>query len=52
MQQYFLVTVSQLEPLPPKPVLNDYNYVRLHSKGFERLKVENIRRGKCFIKKL
>ena len=24
MQQYFLVTVTQLEPLPPKPVLSDF----------------------------
>ena len=24
MQQYFLVTGSQLEPLPPKPVLSDF----------------------------
>ena len=24
MQQYFIVTGSQLEPLPPKPVLSDY----------------------------
>ena len=24
MQQYFLVTGRQLEPLPPKPVLSDF----------------------------
>ena len=24
MQQYFLVTDRQLEPLPPKPVLSDF----------------------------
>ena len=24
MQQYFLVTGMQLEPLPPKPVLSDF----------------------------
>ena len=24
MQQYFIVTGRQLEPLPPKPVLSDY----------------------------
>ena len=24
MQQYFLVTVRELEPLPPKPVLSDF----------------------------
>ena len=24
MQQYFLVTGTQLEPLPPKPVLSDF----------------------------
>ena len=24
MQQYFIVTGSQLEPLPPKPVLSDF----------------------------
>ena len=24
MQQYFLVTSRQLEPLPPKPVLSDF----------------------------
>ena len=24
MQQYFLVTGKQLEPLPPKPVLSDF----------------------------
>ena len=28
MQQYFIVTGSQLEPLPPKPVLSDF-YVPL-----------------------
>ena len=28
MQQYFLVTGRQLEPLPPKPVLSDF-YVPL-----------------------
>ena len=27
MQQYFIVTGRQLEPLPPKPVLSDF-YVR------------------------
>ena len=26
MQQYFLVTGRQLEPLPPKPVLSDFMY--------------------------
>ena len=24
MQQYFIMTGRQLEPLPPKPVLSDY----------------------------
>ena len=24
MQQYFIVTFRQLEPLPPKPVLSDF----------------------------
>ena len=28
MQQYFIVTGRQLEPLPPKPVLSDF-YVHL-----------------------
>ena len=40
MQQYFIVTGRQLEPLPPKPVLSDYYmpsedhhlYVHLHWK--------------------
>ena len=25
MQQYFIVTGTQLEPLPPKPVLSDFS---------------------------
>ena len=31
MQQYFLVTGMQLEPLPPKPVLSDFYVQFLHT---------------------